>query len=108
MIYGYQKHNNRAPTHLNNTNLTHTPLLRILATSPLDHSETPRMPTQSKAPKTTPTGKVRFNTLLPIKLLKGVTALAHRRGTSNSEIIREALRQYVIQELKKEKDIKGA
>ena len=48
--------------------------------------------------------KSRINFILPDNMLAACKTLAARRGTSYSEIIRVALRQYLVEELKREKD----
>lgn len=47
--------------------------------------------------------KTRVNVVLPERLLQAAKLLADRRGTSYSQIIRSALREYVIEELRRDK-----
>jgi metal-responsive CopG/Arc/MetJ family transcriptional regulator len=56
----------------------------------------------------TPTNhdKTRVNVFLPNKLLNASKMLAKLRATSYSEIIRQATAQFVVAELKKERDNK--
>lgn len=56
----------------------------------------------------TPTNhdKTRVNVFLPNKLLSASKLLAKLRATSYSEIIRQATAQFVVAELKKERDNK--
>ena len=53
---------------------------------------------------TTNHDKTRVNVFLPNKLLHACKTLAKLRATSYSEIVRQATAQYVVGELKKERD----
>ena len=46
--------------------------------------------------------KTRINLLVPENLYRAATTRAERRGTSMTEVIRTAIREYVGQGLKKE------
>ena len=52
----------------------------------------------------TPTDKTRINVYLPTTLLVAARVIAKRRGSTYSEIIRTALKEYVTAELRKEKE----
>ena len=48
--------------------------------------------------------KTRVNVFLPNKLLHATKVLANMRATSYSEIIRQATAEYVVRELKKQRE----
>lgn len=48
------------------------------------------------------TENIRVNLLMPPAVVKGLKALAQRRGTTYSELIRSACREYVTTELRNE------
>lgn len=50
---------------------------------------------------------VKSNIYIDPKVQKGIRYLATKRGTSYSQLVREAMRTFLIDELKKEKDITG-
>ncbi len=50
------------------------------------------------------TDNVRINTFMEPKILHALKTLARRRGTTYSQLIRDACRQFVIQELKRERE----
>lgn len=50
------------------------------------------------------TDTVRINIFMNNKVLKALKTLATRRGTSVSQLIRDASRSFVIKELKKEQE----
>ena len=50
------------------------------------------------------TGHVRINFLMPPKVLQAFKALAKRRGTSYSDLLRDAAKEYIIRELRSESD----
>ncbi len=50
------------------------------------------------------TDNVRINTFMEPKILHALKTLAKRRGTTYSQLIRDACRQFVIRELKREKE----
>ena len=83
--------------------LEHT--LNGVYTTPIFPPENDSMPAPKK--KVSPisaTGKVRLNILMQANVLTAAKALSQRRGTTVSEVIRMAVREYVIRELKKEKE----
>jgi hypothetical protein len=49
------------------------------------------------------TGNIRINFMLPPKVLTAYKALAKRRGTTYSELLRVAAKEFIIKELKTEK-----
>lgn len=49
------------------------------------------------------TDNIRVNVFMEPKVLAGLKTLARRRGTTYSQLIRDASRSFVITELKKEK-----
>lgn len=48
--------------------------------------------------------KTRVNVFLPNKLLHATKVLANMRATSYSEIVRQATAEYVVRELKKQRE----
>ena len=50
------------------------------------------------------TDNVRVNIFMEPKVLQALKALAKRRGTTYSQLIRDASRAFVVIELKKEKE----
>jgi metal-responsive CopG/Arc/MetJ family transcriptional regulator len=46
----------------------------------------------------------RINVFMPTKLYEGTKRLATMRGTNASEIFRTALREYIVDQLRKEKE----
>lgn len=48
---------------------------------------------------------VKSNIYIDPKVQRGIRYLAEKRGTSYSELVRQAMRVFLIDELKKEKDI---
>ena len=46
----------------------------------------------------------RINAYIPVKVMAAVRKLARRRGTTYSELIRTAVREYAVREAKVEKD----
>ena len=50
------------------------------------------------------TDNVRINTFMEPKILHALKTLAKRRGTTYSQLIRDASRELVIRELKREKE----
>jgi len=50
-------------------------------------------------------GMVKSNLFIDPKVQKGMRYLAKRRGTSYSALVREAMRSFLIDALRKEKDI---
>ena len=54
------------------------------------------------------TDNVRINTFMEPKILHALKTLARRRGTTYSQLIRDACRAYVVAELKKEKETASA
>ncbi len=50
------------------------------------------------------TDNVRINTFMEPKILHALKTLAKRRGTTYSQLIRDASREFVIRELKREKE----
>ncbi len=50
------------------------------------------------------TDNIRINTFMEPKILHALKTLAKRRGTTYSQLIRDACRQFVIRELKREKE----
>ena len=50
-------------------------------------------------------GMVKSNLFIDPKVQKGLQFLAKRQGTTYSALVREAMRNYLIDELRKEKDV---
>ena len=73
-------------------------------TTPIIPLETLDMTKPKTKEQVSPTGKVRVNVLIQANVLKATKALAQRRGTTYSEVIRTAVRSYVVAELNKEKE----
>lgn len=48
---------------------------------------------------------IKSNIYIDPKVQKGIRYLAAKRGTSYSELVRQAMRVFLIDELKKERDI---
>lgn len=48
---------------------------------------------------------VKSNIYIDPKVQRGIRYLAAKRGTSYSQLVREAMRAFLIDELKKEKDV---
>ncbi len=48
---------------------------------------------------------VKSNIYIDPKVQKGLRYLAKKRGTSYSQLVREAMRKFMVEELHKEKDI---
>lgn len=51
------------------------------------------------------TENVRVNVFMEPKVLRALKMLAKRRGTTYSQLIRDASREFVVVELKKEKGV---
>jgi len=51
------------------------------------------------------TGMIKFNLYIQPEILKGMKYIAKQRGTNCSNLIRDASREYVVNELKKERMI---
>ena len=52
-----------------------------------------------------PSGMVRINLFVQPKVLQVFKTLAQRRGTTYSQLMREALRNYALEEVKIEKSV---
>jgi len=50
-------------------------------------------------------GMIKSNLFIDPKVQKGIQFLAHRRGTSYSALVREAMRKFLIDALKEEKEV---
>lgn len=50
-------------------------------------------------------GMVKSNLFIDPKVQKGIQFLAERRGTSYSALVREAMRNFLIEALKEEKEV---
>lgn len=50
-------------------------------------------------------GMVKSNLFIDPKVQKGIQFLANRRGTSYSALVREAMRKFLIDALKEEKEV---
>lgn len=50
----------------------------------------------------------RINAYIPIKTMDALRALAKRRGTTYSELLRTAAREYAVREVKVEKEANDA
>lgn len=51
------------------------------------------------------TGMVKSNLFIDPKVQKGLQFLAKKRGTTYSALVREAMRTYLIDQLRKEKEV---
>lgn len=49
------------------------------------------------------TGMVKFNLYIQPEILNGMKYIAKKRGTTRSNLVRDACRAFVIEELKQEK-----
>ena len=67
------------------------------------HFETPKAKPQGVKMAKQPSNNIRVNVFIPAKTLKALRTLAARRGTSYSELVRTACRDYAVTELSKEK-----
>lgn len=52
-----------------------------------------------------PSNWKKFNFYLPPKHVEGAKLLARQRGLTTADVVREALRSYVVAELKVERDV---
>jgi predicted DNA binding CopG/RHH family protein len=55
-------------------------------------------------PRPPPKDKERINFFIPTKTLDALKALASRRGTNYSELLRQAAREFAVAELTKERN----